>query len=268
MQKKSHYIILLMVVVLALAILKLPGETVSKIKLAISGLFLPLFGLSASTHQLWSDAKGNLTPKRELLRENEDLRRLVEEQQILLQQDTNVWLENQHLRALVGFQRQMRGKFKLARVMTRDPANWWRSMEIDLGSRDGVRTNYPVLTADGLVGRVQSVGETRSQIIVLGDPNLEVSARTEPGGDLGVIAAVSSSPQENGMVDLLRLSGTSSVRPGQNVLTSGEGEIFPAGILIGRIVDTRSRDDGMSLEARVKLAADLGSLREVWVRFP
>ncbi len=49
-------------------------------------------------------------------------------------------------------------------------------MEIDLGARDGVRTNLPVLTADGLVGRMQSVGQTRSQVILLGDPDLRVAA--------------------------------------------------------------------------------------------
>ncbi len=45
-------------------------------------------------------------------------------------------------------------KLKLANVILRDPANWWRTLQIDLGSRDGVRENLPVLTPDGLVGRV------------------------------------------------------------------------------------------------------------------
>jgi rod shape-determining protein MreC len=268
MLKKSHYIILLIVVLAALALLKLPGETVGKFKLAVSGLFLPLFGLTASSHQLWNDAKGNLTPRGELLRENDQLRRLAQEQQIFLQQDTNLWLENQRLRTLLGFPSQTRWKLKLARVIARDPANWWRSMQIDLGARDGVRPDFPILTAEGLVGRVRSVGATRSQIIVLGDPSLEVSAKIDPSGEMGVISAVASSPQENGMVDLLRLSGTSKARPGQTVVSSGQGGIFPEGILIGTIVDTRSRDYGMSTEARVKLSVDLGTLDEVWVKFP
>lgn len=268
MLKKSHYIILLVVVLLALALLKLPVASVARFKLAISGLFLPLFGLTASTHQLWSDAKGALTPRRELLRQNEDLRHQFQQQQFLLQQDSNLWIENQHLRSLVGWPRQSRWKVRLARVIARDPANWWRSLQIDLGARDGVLVNAPVLAPDGLVGRVQSVGQTRSQVVILGDPTLQVSALVSTNGETGVIAAIASSPQENGMVDLLHLSGNSAIRPGQTVITSGQGGVFPHGITVGTIVDSSSRDYGMSTEARVKLAVDLGALQEVWVMLP
>jgi rod shape-determining protein MreC len=67
------------------------------------------------------------------------------------------------------------------------------------------------------------------------------------------------------MIDLELLSGNSLVRPGQSVSTWGEGGVFPGGIPIGKIVDTHSKDYGLSMEARVKLSADLGALEEVWV---
>jgi rod shape-determining protein MreC len=82
----------------------------------------------------------------------------------------------------------------------RDPANWWRTVQIDLGSRDGVTDNLPVLTADGLVGRVSSVGLTRSQVVLIGDPNCRVSALVEnPAHDTGVISA--SGPLDNTLVE-------------------------------------------------------------------
>jgi rod shape-determining protein MreC len=240
-----------------------------KVKLAISGLFLPLFGLGGSTHALTEQAKVSLTSKRQLARENESLRLQNEEQQIRLQQDEQVWNENARLRALVGWPRQVRWKVKLGRVIARDPENWWRTLQIDLGSRDGIKPNDAVLNADGLVGRVQSVGATRSQVILLGDPALRVAALIPTNGETGVILSSSSSPQENDMVDLDYLSGTSGVRPGQSVETWGvPGGVFPPGIQIGRVVDSRSTEFGLSTEARVKLAADLGSLEEVWVILP
>jgi cell shape-determining protein MreC len=67
------------------------------------------------------------------------------------------------------------------------------------------------------------------------------------------------------IVELGFLSGTSSVRPGQEVFTSGDGGLFEAGIPIGTIVDCRTRDFGVSSEARVRLSENLGSLQEVWV---
>jgi rod shape-determining protein MreC len=271
MLKKSHYIILIFVVLLVLVLLQLRGGIMGKLKLAISGLFLPLFGLSNSTHQWLGEAKETLVPRRELLRQIDQLRLDNQQLQLRLAQDTQLWNENSRLRGEVGWQRQTRWRVILARVIARDPANWWRSLEIDRGLRDGLGTNLAVLTADGgLVGRLQNVGQTRSQVIVLGDPNLRVSAVVDgpASGETGIIAANASAAQEEGMVDLDLLSGASNVRPGQSVVTWGAGGVFPPGIPIGKIVDTRSKEYGLSTEARVKLAANLSALQEVWVMLP
>lgn len=255
-------------VVLVVVLLKLPGETVGRMKLALSGLFLPLVGLTGSVHQLKGTARETLTSKREVERENEQLRQTNQALRIQLQQDVAVWNENQRLRSLVGWPRQVPWKVRLARVIARDPANWWRSVEIDLGSRDGVKPNAPVLIPQGLVGRVQAVGANRSQVILLGNPELRVAAAVRPSNETGVINSSSSSPSENDMVDLDYLSGASNVRPGQNVVTWGEGGIFPANIPIGYVVDLRAKEFGLATEARVKLWADMGSLEEVWVIMP
>ncbi|HLZ54274.1 MAG TPA: rod shape-determining protein MreC, partial [Verrucomicrobiae bacterium] len=156
---------------------------------------------------------------------------------------------------------------KLADVVMRDPANWWRTVQIDLGSRDGVRENLPVLTADGLVGRVSAVGLTRSQVVLLGDSYCRVSALVEdPAHDIGIITA--SGPLDNSLVELTYLSGNAVVKPGQNVVTSGEGGVYPRGIIIGQVVDSQTVEFGLYTEARVKLAANLGALDQVWVLFP
>jgi rod shape-determining protein MreC len=272
MLKKSHYIILLFVVLLVLVLLQLPGGTVGKLKLAISGLFLPLFGLSSSTHEWLGQARQGLVPRRELLRQIDELRRDNQDLKLRLALDAQLENENARLRGQVGWARHTHWPVKLARVIARDPANWWRSVEIDLGSRDGLRPNLAVLTSDGLVGRVQSVSGTRSQVILLGDPNLRVAAKVGASGltnaETGIITVHSSAPQEEGMIDLDLLSGASGVAPGQNVVTWGEGGVFPADIPIGTIVDKRVKEYGLSSEARVKLAANLSALEEVWVMVP
>ncbi len=272
MLKKSHYIVLIFVVLLAVALLQLPGGTMGKLKLAISGLFLPLFGLSSSTHQWLAQTGGELVPRRDLLRQLDQLRRDNQALQLRLNQDAQLWNENARLRAEVGWARQSRWRVKMARVIARDPANWWRSLEIDLGSRDGLRPNLAVLTSDGLVGRLQNVGLTRSQVVLLGDPTLRVAAKVVlPGrtnNETGILAANTSAPQDEGMIDLDLLTGASSVQPGQNVVTWGAGGVFPADIPIGKIVDSRPMEYGLTTEARVKLAANLSALEEVWVMLP
>jgi rod shape-determining protein MreC len=164
-------------------------------------------------------------------------------------------------------QRQGQWKLKLARVVLRDPANWWRTVQIDLGSREGVRENLAVLTSDGLIGRTSSVSLMRSQVVLIGDPNCKVAALVQnETHDTGVLGA--GGPFDNSLVELGYLSRNANLKPGQNVVTSGLGGIFPAGISIGKIVDSRPVEYGYYTEARVKVDANLGALEEVWVLLP
>ena len=175
--------------------------------------------------------------------------------------------ENERLRALYGWTKVSPWKVKLARVIARDPANWWRNIHIDLGQRDGLRTDLPVLTADGLVGRVAEVGEARSRVVLVGDPNCRVAALALEGRvavDNGVISG-GSSVVDPSLVELSYLSRNSGLKPGQMIVTSGLGGVFPKGIPIGHLVDFRSIEYGLYTEARVKLAVNLNQLEEVWV---
>jgi rod shape-determining protein MreC len=231
-------------------------------------MFLPLFGLANSSHHVVEEAGKRVLSRSQLIQENDQLRKVNQELIVRLQQEEAVWRENERLRLMLGAQKRYPRRLKLAHVVLRDPANWWRSAQIDLGSKDGVTTNLPVLTCDGLVGRVVSVGDHRSQVLLLGDPNLRVAARNDANHESGIVMPLSSSPQENGMVDMGYLPGASTSKPGQIIKTSGDGGLFPSDIPIGQIVDLRTRDFGMTREARIKLFANVGALEEVWVMMP
>ncbi len=267
MLRRPHYIAFGLIVLVTLVILNLPRQTTARLKLGIGGLFLPLFGLAGTTHELASSTGDSLVSRSELLRQNDSLRRENRQLRLQAMQADETARENDRLHKLLAWQRQAPWKLKLARVVLRDPANWWRTVQIDLGSRDGVKVNMPVLTPEGLVGRVASVSLTRSQVTLLGDPNCKVAARVENDThDTGIIGA--SGPLDSDLVDLGYLSRNANLKPAQSVVTSGEGGIFPKGIPIGKIVDVEPVDYGLRAEARVKLAANLNALEEVWVMFP
>ncbi len=262
--KRPHYIALGLVVVLTLIILSLPSQTTARLKLGIGSLFLPLFWSANSAQQAAGRAGDAVLPRSELLRENEALRRQNQELRLQLGQADAVKAENDRLRQLLGWQRQQPHKYKLANVVLHDPANWWRTVQIDLGGRDGVRTNLPVVTTQGLVGRVTSVSLTSSQVVLLGDPNCKVAARIDnEARDTGVIGPAGA--LETDFVELGFLSRNASLKPGQAVRTSGDGGIFPKGILIGHVVESHPVEYGLSTVAQVKLGANLGGLEEVWV---
>ncbi|HZL13878.1 MAG TPA: rod shape-determining protein MreC [Verrucomicrobiae bacterium] len=267
MFKQKHYLALGAVTLAALLIFSLPPRVTARLKLAVSSFFLPLFGLVHTAQQLPADLADSVLPRRELLKEIDTLRRENEQLHVQELQAAATARENDQLRSLLAWQKQTPWKLKLANVIARDPANWWRTIQIDLGSRDGLKENLPVLTSDGLVGRILSVGFTRSQVILLGDPNCKASALVEnPAHDMGVISA--SGPLDTSLAELSYLSGSANLKSGQSVVTSGLGGIFPKGIPIGQIVDARPVEFGLYTEARVKLSANLGALEQVWVMFP
>ncbi len=267
MLKQKNYLALGAVVLVAIILLSLPSRASSRLKLAVGSWFLPLFGLAGAAQQLPADLADSVLSRRELLHQVDILRR--ENQQLRSQsvQSTAIARENDQLRALFSWQRQSPWKLKLANVVMRDPANWWRTVQIDLGSRDGLRENLPVISDAGLVGRVSSVSLTRSQIVLLGDPNCHVSALVENAArDMGVLIA--GGTLDTSLVELTYLASSANLKPGQSVITSGLGGVFPKGIPIGQIVDSRSVEYGLYTDARVKLNANLGSLEQVWVLFP
>jgi rod shape-determining protein MreC len=267
MLKRPHYIALGLVLLMTLIILNLPSQTTARLKLGIGSAFLPLFGLASSTHQLAAKAGDTVVPRSQLLKENETFRREHEQTRIEMRHAEEIARENDRLRQLFGWQQQKRWNLKLGNVILREPANWWRTVQIDLGSRDGVRLNMPVLAWDGyLVGRVSQVSLTRSQVVLLGDPNCQVSALVENDArDIAIIGA--SGPLDSTLVEMTYLSRNANVKSGQNVVTSGLGGIFPKAIPIGKIVDSHAAEYGLYTEARVKLAANLSALDEVWVLF-
>ena len=267
MFKRKHYFALAAVALVAVLVLSLPRYAASRLKLAVGSWFLPLFGLASAAEQLPADLADSVLPRRELLSQIDRLRKANAQLNSQLLQASTIERENDRLRTSLGWQRQMPWRLKLANVVTRDPANWWRSVEIDLGSRDGLRNELPVLTSDGLVGRVASVGFTHSQVALVGDPNCRVSVMVENSAhDMGVLTA--SGPLDNSLVQLGYLASSANLKSGQNVVTSGLGGVFPQGIPVGRIVDAQPVEYGLSIEARVKLNANLGSLEQVWVLFP
>ena len=267
MLKKTHYIALGIVLLLTIVVLKLPSRTALQCKLALGSLFLPLFGFSSTSQSILEKAGNATVPRKDLLRDLEQAKEENQRLKIQLQQSAEMTRENEQLRKSLGFQQHAPWKLQMAHVIAREPANWWRTVQIDRGSRDGMKINLPVLTPEGLVGRISEVSDTRSQVLLLGDPKCRVAAEIQETRENGVIFG-GSAVLDTSLVQLGYLSRTSVLKPGQTVRTSGLGGIFPKGILIGQVVDFRTVDFGLYTEARVKLAVSLNVLEEVFVKIP
>lgn len=267
MLSRPRYIALGAVVLLTMIMLNLPSQTSARFKQAVGSLFLPLFGLDNSARRLADRAGDTVISRSRLLEENQALQQENQRLHVKELQAEEAMRENARLRQLLGFRQRTRWNLKPARVVLWDPANWWRTIQIDVGSRDGLSNGLPVLTPQGfLAGRVSQVSLTRSQVVLLGDPNCKVAAVVQETRDPATLSA--SDAFDRSLLKLVFPYRNSSLSAGQTVVTSGLGPVFPGGIPIGKIVDSWEVEYGLYTEARVKLATNPANLEEVWVLFP
>src|SRR5688572_28709653 len=132
MVRQRHYIALAGMALLTGVLLKLPNGAVTRMKVSISGVFLPLFGAAGSTGHAVDTATAALTSKGQLSRQIAELQAQNRDLRIQSMQWNAVSQENVRLRQHLGISQQRTGwNLKLARVVARDPANWWRSLKID-----------------------------------------------------------------------------------------------------------------------------------------
>src|SRR5690349_18174902 len=149
MLKRSHYIAFGLIVLLTLTIMNLPSHTKARMKQGIGSLFAPPFGLTRTAREAAAKAGDYVVPRSELMKQNEALRQENQQLRLQLQETEKGLKENDRLRQLLALQQRNPLKLRLANVVLREPANWWRTVRIDLGTRDGVSNNLPVLTVDG-----------------------------------------------------------------------------------------------------------------------
>lgn len=267
MFKRAHYAALGTVLVLLVTLFNLPSGAAARLKLAVGAVFLPLFGLSGSAGSFVDQASYRLLPRSALIERVSSLERENQELRLKAAQGEAALAENARLVSQLGAMPRGPWKPRLARVVGRDATTWWRTIRIDLGSRGGAAVNLPVVTADGLVGRISSVGLHHSEVALVGDATCGVAAMIAETRDHGVIKGAQST-LEAGVVEWTSLRHSPEVMAGHQLFTSGLGGIFPKGLTIGKVIDTREVDAGLYTAARVRLAANLNRLEEVWVLQP
>ncbi len=268
MFRRQHYIALGLVALLALVLLNLPQIATTRLKLALGSFFLPLFGLSSASQSIGQKVVDTAIPRAILLQQFDELQRTNQQLRLEVTQLQEAAGENARLRQQLLWQQRTPWKLRLARVTSRDPANWWRTFQIDVGTRHGITNDAPVLIVEGLVGRVQQTGYTHSQVALVGDPGCRVAVLVQETREQGIVVPGAATATDPTMTDLVYLPANSAVKAGQNLITSGLGGVFPKGIAVGVVVEFQPSDGDLHTTARVRLAVNTGRLEEVWVIAP
>jgi len=252
--------------VFLLLVMVMPESARARLKSAIGGLFLPVIGIS-TTGQVALESIGQLgATNSESSPTNQALGQAPASLSELQDEVDRLRSANKHLSELLALEPLIPWETKLVRVVGRDPFNWWRRIKINLGSNKGIRFNQPVISAKGnLVGRVSEVGSLTSWVVLVGDPNCRFSALIKESRSQGGIVSPRQYSSDLRTVELTYLPNDVELRPGQAVVTSGLGGGFPKEIPVGQVVDSWLSKDGLYVEARIKLHANLNQLETVRV---
>ena len=213
-----------------------------------------------------SNRSEELVQIRALLDENarlkEEIAALTEEN-TLLQQDK---YELNRLRDLVELDEQYASYHKVgARIIGRDPGNWYSAFIIDKGEEEGLDTDMNVIAGGGLVGRITAVGPNWAKVTSIISDNSNVSAMTlstednmTVSGDLKLMA--------NGCISFKQLmDGQDLVREGDKVVTSDISDKYLPNILIGYISSIDKDANNLTKSGQIVPAVDFEHLGEVLV---
>ena len=146
-----------------------------------------------------------------------------------------------------------------AQVIGSSGSSQSRTVYIDKGKNDGLDTGMPVITSDGVVGKIWQVYSSTSQVLLLDDQSSGVGAILETSRLQGVLRG-----KPSGDVILEKIMADEQVQAGEKVLTSGGDQIFPKGLAVGTVMKV-SRSADSFLTIRVRPSADLSKLEEVLV---
>ena len=206
--------------------------------------------------------------------ENKKLKRDVEQLRSQLAATRTAQRDANQLRALVGFNRSTSyptGYRRVAaRVIGRSPTVWYSTITIDKGSSSGVRVNQPVVTGEGLVGKITTVSSDAAQVTLITDHTSGVSAQVVPDGASGLVKARVGDPSD------LLLDFVEKGRPisrGATVVTAGWRSsrlesLFPRGIPIGRVKRADVTERELYQRVHLQPFADLRRIDFVEVLVP
>ena len=151
-----------------------------------------------------------------------------------------------------------------AGVISRDPTDSFYGFNLDRGSAHGVSLRDPVVTADGLVGFISSVGPTYSTVTTLFNPQSNVGALDSVSRETGNVTGTIELAKEN-LVKMEFLSTETAIQEGNLIVTSGSSGMFPADLVIGEAKEIVTEDSGISLSAYIEPAADITKTKYVYI---
>lgn len=259
-------VVLTIGIIIALMVTSMPRDTMSGVEGFFGRILMPFEKAAYGVSSLFSNLFGSMEENRYVKEEYRRLTELTIEQQNQLADKDELAAENERLQKLLHFKQQNPDLTVYgARIIGKNPGNWYNTLVIDRGEKEGVAVDMAVITDQGLVGRVIEVGNHWSKVLSIIDSQSAVSAIVQRSRDNGTLQGDTTLYDGQGLCRMIYLPQDATVKEGDMVITSGLGDIFPKGLLIGEVVRVENEAFAVYKTAVVRPWADFKRLEEVLV---
>ena len=258
---RRNFYILIVAGILIVVLFNLPGSTSARmtnfLRDAMLPLSRPMAHLLASGRGLFQD-KPQTANRVQLLAEVAQLRLELRQTQVLER-------ENRALRQMLGLSEHVGRRLIAAEIVVRDVNAWWQMAGLNKGLADGIALDMAVITPEGLAGRIIRTSRTTSDVLFLVDPACRISARLTRLDAFGIVRGQGVSWRGQASCRMDFISKAALIMPGDEVVTSGLGGVYPSGLVIGHVEKVRLDPSGLYQSADIVPTSNFRSLDLMFV---
>ena len=198
--------------------------------------------------------------------ENEQLRVVMSQQNQDIRNSQSYKEENEHLRSLLDLKNKHTDlSFEIANVVSWDASSYGSVMTISKGSSAGLEPGMCAITADGqVIGLVTETGTSWASVTTILDTTSEIGAYIFGSGYTCIVQG-DFELMRQGTLRASYISSSATIRNGDQILTSGDGDIYPAGLVVGSVTDVGDDEINVAKYAVVTPTVDIGSVEQVFI---
>ena len=196
----------------------------------------------------------------QLQKETELLREKNIQLSLQLESMLAAYEENNSLKDLLEYSRESSFELLAAKVINMGISSNISSITLDVGKKDGVTTNQPVLVPSGVIGKTLIVGESTTLVQCINDINYRLSVRIYPKGNTGILRWYG-----NNKCQIKEVQKNASVHVGDGVVTSGFSDIYPKDLPVGTVSGIIDKSGSFEKIILVQISEDIESLLDVFV---
>ena len=237
------------------------GDTVRLVRLWAGLVVSPFERASAASGRGLRAAWADYVNLRHVRQRNDDLQKQLAQMKLERAAISEDAVEAQRLRQLLDFRQHYIAKTVAAQVIGTSGSDQSRLLLLDKGTSDGLRPGMPVITPDGVVGKLRDVFRDTAQLLLLNDPTSGAGVFLQTTRTKAVLKGTAT-----GELIINNLAADERVKPGEQVLTSGGDQVYPRGLAVGTIGSVKpDREHQPYTLIVLKPAANLYRLEEVLV---